>query len=101
MIRLRKFSQRYSESYLGTATDYMNVWLCFKTKCDVDLLIFAFKHLITIESTSDQFERNIDCDLVPILKNDLQVDLEIHIAPQILDRRAGVVPWQDHVEGDI
>lgn len=38
-------------------------------------------NLTVHKSTSNQFERDIDCNFVPIFENDLQIDFKVHIAP--------------------
>jgi hypothetical protein len=57
--------------------------------------------MILCRSTPDQLERDVDQNLVAVFEDDLQIELEVDVAPEVFHGGAGVVPGQDHVERDL
>jgi len=67
-----------------------------------DFLIFClWEYYYHARSAAHYLDGQVRWDFVAVLEDDLQIDLEVHLAPEILHAGAGVVPRQDHVHRNV
>ena len=65
------------------------------------LNILPLRYYYHARSAAHYLDGQVGRDFVAVLEDDLQVDLEVDLAPEVFHAGAGVVPRQDHVHRNV